>query len=368
MSLLHRTARRFARLAPHARSMSMLLNRSLKVSEMLELQGQHDRTTTQAVDVGDNLTATIALMTAHNVGSVVVLAQGKVIGMLSERDVLCKVGGQGLDPQSATVGEVGSMGHAASRCVTPIYTARQCLSLMAENRYRHMPVVSSKASDDAEYLGMVSILDLVLQGMHCADIVPSAPATDGSKAQLLQRAIVSDALSFRRKTKRIGYVNVSSAASVADTAAAMAAGKCGCALVIDDDQMLAGVFTDRDFLDGFASDRAKAAATAVGDTMHTDREVALVTPETSMERTFLEMRTMLAAGNRRLHFPVVRAKDHKGGSALRTAFDDMDLNGDGVVTSAELQQSGNTIRWQNDDAEGVVLVDDLLKYLYERQM
>jgi CBS domain-containing protein len=351
--------------------MSMLLNRSLKVSDMLELQGEHGRTTTQAVDVGDNLAAAIALMTAHNVGSVVVLDQGKVTGMLSERDVLRKVGGQGVDPQSASVGEVGSMGHAASRCATPIYTARQCLSLMAENRYRHMPVVSTKTSDGAEYLGMVSILDLVLQGMQtaAAGIAPSAPATGGSKERLLQCATVSDALSFRRKMKRVGYVNVGSAASVADTAAAMAAAQCGCALVIDDDQMLAGVFTDRDFLDGFASDRAKAAATAVGDTMHTDREVALVTPETSMERAFLEMRAMLAAGNRRLHFPVVRAKDdhEEGGSALRAAFDDMDLNGDGVVTSAELQQGGNTIRWQNDDVFGVVLVDDLLKYLYERQ-
>ena len=76
----------------------------------------------------------------------------------------------------------------------------------------------------------------------------------------------------------------------------------------------------------------------------------------------MEMRQMLSEGNRRLHFPVVR-----GGGALRAIFDSLDLNSDGVVTSSELQQSGNTIRWQNDDVFGVVLMDDLLKYLHERK-
>ena len=192
MSALFSTARtaRASCLAPQTRAMSMLLNRSLKVSDILE---QHDEGYKQTVDKDDNLANAMHSMSEHSVGCVAVMDEGKVSGMLSERDVLSAVGGSaGVDPQTTNVGTVASMGHAASRFATPIYTARQCLSLMVENRWRHMPVVTTK-TNDAEYLGMVSILDVVLLGMK-PDIAPSTPAMDGSATLALQvRVVVSGA-------------------------------------------------------------------------------------------------------------------------------------------------------------------------------
>ncbi len=93
------------------------------------------------------------LMAEKGIGAVLVVEDGKVVGILSERDYARKVvqlekSAYHLDVQSIMTHNVIT--------VTSKHTNEQCMELMTEKRLRHLPVV------DAGILnGLVSIGDLV---------------------------------------------------------------------------------------------------------------------------------------------------------------------------------------------------------------
>jgi len=92
-------------------------------------------------------------MADDNIGSVVVLEEGKVIGLLSERDYARNVILKGRTSQDTRVRDI-----MATRvpCVSPQQTLEECMALMTEKRVRHLPVM-----DGDKLLGLISIGDLV---------------------------------------------------------------------------------------------------------------------------------------------------------------------------------------------------------------
>jgi CBS domain-containing protein len=95
----------------------------------------------------------IELMADKEVGALPVVENGKLIGILSERDYARKVILKGRSSESTPVKSIMT---TQVICTNPEQTAQQCMAVMTEKRFRHLPVV-----DDGRLVGIVSIGDLV---------------------------------------------------------------------------------------------------------------------------------------------------------------------------------------------------------------
>jgi len=95
----------------------------------------------------------IAEMAARSVGALPVVAQGILVGIVSERDYARKVILQGRSSQHTLVREIMT---PSPITVTSGHTVDQCMRIMTANRVRHLPVV-----DEDTLTGIVSIGDLV---------------------------------------------------------------------------------------------------------------------------------------------------------------------------------------------------------------
>jgi CBS domain-containing protein len=101
-------------------------------------------TITVAEAVGD--------MVHHQVGAVLVVDEGRLAGIFTERDVLRRVVGSGLDPRQAVVSDVMTRDIVT---VAPTATVEQVMEIFTERRCRHLPVV-----DEGRILGVISIGDV----------------------------------------------------------------------------------------------------------------------------------------------------------------------------------------------------------------
>lgn len=91
-------------------------------------------------------------MNEHRIGALVVLDNGRVIGICTERDIMTKVVAAQRDPQKTRVAEVMTFPVACCRLDT---TTDECRAVMTNRRIRHLPVV-----EDEKLLGIVTIGDL----------------------------------------------------------------------------------------------------------------------------------------------------------------------------------------------------------------
>lgn len=92
------------------------------------------------------------VMAKHGIGSVGVRRGGKLVGLVTERDLVAGVLGR-VDPDRTSLGEAM---RADQPTVSPRATERECAELMRSRRTRHLAV-----KDGAEIVGVVSMLDLV---------------------------------------------------------------------------------------------------------------------------------------------------------------------------------------------------------------
>jgi CBS domain-containing protein len=104
------------------------------------------------VHAGDDVLAAARLMNDHKIGSVIVMLEGSMAGILTERDILTRVVAQSRDPKSTRVAEVMTRKVLTCRPTTRLNEARK---VMREQRVRHLPVI-----EDDRVVGMISIGDL----------------------------------------------------------------------------------------------------------------------------------------------------------------------------------------------------------------
>jgi len=105
--------------------------------------------------IGPDATAydALELMDEKNIGALLVMEDGRLIGVFSERDYARKVILKGKSSKNTLVRELMS-GPPIS--VTPGMSLRECMVLMTEHRVRHLPVM-----DNDVVLGVISIGDAV---------------------------------------------------------------------------------------------------------------------------------------------------------------------------------------------------------------
>ena len=93
-------------------------------------------------------------MMEHNVGAVPVLRDGDLTGILSERDIMNRVVALGRTPGTTAVSEVMT---PKPRAVAADETIEECLFIMREFGFRHLPIVDGK-----ELKGLVSLRDVLM--------------------------------------------------------------------------------------------------------------------------------------------------------------------------------------------------------------
>jgi len=103
---------------------------------------------------GDTVFHALSIMAKHEVGAVLVLDGEHLVGIFSERDYARKIILQGKTSKETLVREIMSERVAY---VTPSSTVDECMALMTEKRFRHLPVLD----DAGGVIGMISIGDMV---------------------------------------------------------------------------------------------------------------------------------------------------------------------------------------------------------------
>ncbi len=103
---------------------------------------------------GDTVFHALNVMAKHEVGAVLVLDGEQLVGIFSERDYARKIILHGKTSKETLVREIMSEKVAY---VTPASTIDECMALMTEKRFRHLPVLDA----DGGVVGMISIGDMV---------------------------------------------------------------------------------------------------------------------------------------------------------------------------------------------------------------
>jgi CBS domain-containing protein len=90
------------------------------------------------VDSGTSLRKCVDKMVARQIGCLLVVKDGTLSGIFTERDVLLKIAGSGVELASTSVDEFMTSGLKTLRRGD---TLREALALMSEGKYRHVPIV-----------------------------------------------------------------------------------------------------------------------------------------------------------------------------------------------------------------------------------
>jgi CBS domain-containing protein len=119
------------------------------VGSLLQHKGRH----VWSVSPDESVLEAISLMADKSIGALVVIADEKLVGIISERDYARKVVLQGKSSKDTRVQDIMS---SPVFFVGPGHTVDECMRIVTDKRIRHLPVVQGE-----KVIGLVSIGDLV---------------------------------------------------------------------------------------------------------------------------------------------------------------------------------------------------------------
>ncbi len=109
----------------------------------------------ELIHIGPDATVfqALQLMAEHDIGAVLVMDMGDVLGIFSERDYARRIVLQGRTSAGTKVRDIMT---SKVVYVGPRQSVGECMALMTEKHFRHLPVM-----DGGKVVGMLSIGDLV---------------------------------------------------------------------------------------------------------------------------------------------------------------------------------------------------------------
>jgi signal-transduction protein with cAMP-binding, CBS, and nucleotidyltransferase domain len=119
------------------------------VKHLLESKGRHIISVAPGTSVFD----AIKVMADETIGSLIVMEDERLLGIVTERDYARKVILKGRSSENTPVSEIMTQDVMTTSSAK---TVNDCMELMTERRIRHLPVV-----EDGRVIGMISIGDLV---------------------------------------------------------------------------------------------------------------------------------------------------------------------------------------------------------------
>jgi CBS domain-containing protein len=121
----------------------------LKVGDVLRSKG----TEIFSISPKETVYRALELLAEHDIGALLVIEDGELVGIFSERDYARKVILKGRSSKDTPVGELMT---TKVYSITTDKTIEECMALMTTTRSRHMPVFENN-----KLVGVVSIGDIV---------------------------------------------------------------------------------------------------------------------------------------------------------------------------------------------------------------
>lgn len=187
----------------------------------------------------------VSLMAEKNIGSIIVEEDGKVVGILTERDILGKMS-TGVRLSDVPVSKLMTRHVVTAPPNTRIIDAA---GILIENGFRRLPVVA-----DGHLVGLVTETDLTFE--------MNSPHVSGDVAQYMSS-----------KVHTIG-----TRASVVEAVDNMMEHNMGSSLVVDDEGNVCGIVTERDILRSIVARDRDPEGVSVDELM--SQEIVSVGPDT----------------------------------------------------------------------------------------
>jgi CBS domain-containing protein len=102
-------------------------------------------------------------MAKHNIGALLVTSEGEMAGIISERDCVRKVEIMGRNAKDTKVSEIMTKDVITVEASQPL---EECMSLMIEKNFRHLPVCEGK-----DLLGVLSVRDVLREVIEVQQIM-----------------------------------------------------------------------------------------------------------------------------------------------------------------------------------------------------
>jgi CBS domain-containing protein len=131
---------------------------SMRITDMPEFK---DKTEVLTIEQTSSLAAAIDGMCQRGVGSILITNKGKLAGILTERDVLNRIAGAGLDIAKTKLVDVMTKDLKTAKADDQIM---DCMRRMSKGRFRHLPIVNEKG----DVVGLLSQGDFVALTMSQA--------------------------------------------------------------------------------------------------------------------------------------------------------------------------------------------------------
>jgi CBS domain-containing protein len=107
----------------------------------------------RSVSAGDSVVEAARLMRDEDIGSLPVIDDGHVVGIVTDRDIAIRVVAESADPSSITVRDVASRSTVTA---APTQDLDEALQLMARHQLRRLPVLE----EDGRLVGILALADV----------------------------------------------------------------------------------------------------------------------------------------------------------------------------------------------------------------